>query len=92
MHRWNCGESMSGLLGNTTSVENADLRCSTAYPSARMANGRAGCNYTAACKAQWMECATSALTAFSTEGEESLTRKGVNEILSAVLTSGNLII
>lgn len=42
-----------------------------------------------------MECATSALTAFITEGEESLARKGVNEILSAVLlrlTSGNLII
>lgn len=42
-----------------------------------------------------MECATSALAAFITEGEESLARKGVNEILSAVLlrlTSGNLII
>lgn len=42
-----------------------------------------------------MECATSALTAFITEGEESLARKGVNEILSTELlwlTSGNLII
>lgn len=86
---------MSGLLGNRASVESADLRCSTPYSSAGMANGRAGCNYTAACKAQWMECATSALAAFITEGEESLARKGVNEILSAVLlwlTSGNLII
>lgn len=76
-------------------MESADLRCSTPHPSAGIANGRAGCNYTAACKAQWMECATSALTAFITEGEESLPRKGVNEILSAALlwvTSGNLII
>lgn len=86
---------MSGLLGSTASVESTDLQCSTPYPSARIPNGRAGCNYTAACKAQRMECATSALAAFITEGEESLARKGVNEILSAVLlrlTSGNLII
>lgn len=42
-----------------------------------------------------MEHATSALIAFVTEGENILTKKGVNEILSAVLlwlTSGNLII
>lgn len=42
-----------------------------------------------------MEHATSVLIAFITDGEKILTKKGLNEILSAVLvwlTSGNLII
>lgn len=89
------GESISGLLGDITSVKSVDLHCSTLYPSATILNGKASCNYTAACKAQQMKHATSALVAFITEGGKILTRKGGNEILSAVLlwiTSGNLII
>lgn len=60
------------------------------HPSARTPNGRA-----AEIVLLRMECATSALAAFATEGEESLPRKGVNEILSAVLLwviSGFLIV
>lgn len=85
--RWAGGtrESMSDLLGNITSVENVDLHCSTPYPSTMILNGKASHNYTAACKVQQMERATSALIAFITEGEKKSLREEVNEILSAVL-------
>ena len=66
---------MSGLLGNRTSVGSVDLHCSTPYPSAMIPNGKASRNYTAACKVQQMERATSALIAFITEGEKHLQGK-----------------
>lgn len=62
------GNQCQGLLGNITSVESVDLHCSTPYPSAVIPNGKASRNYSAACKVQWVEHATSALIPFITEG------------------------